>query len=157
MPLPSLSLMPSPPRAGTFISGVPPPGNPVLKHTRSIATLYEFELDRLFSFWGKVPPKPSLCFCQFPEASAPAACEWALPLQQSLRPSILFFFFCYPTVHGVPGPGIRPELQLQPIPQLRQCRSLTHRARPGIEPASWYCKDAADCILPQQELPSLSL
>ena len=104
----------------------------------------------------RYPPKPSLCFCQFPEASAPAACEWALPLQQSLRPSILFFF-CYPTVHGVPGPGIRSELQLQPIPQLRQCRSLTHRARPGIEPASWYCKDAADCILPQQELPSLSL
>ena len=30
-------------------------------------------------------------------------------------------FFCHPTAYGVPGPGIRSELQLQPKLQLRQC------------------------------------
>jgi len=29
---------------------------------------------------------------------------------------------------------------------------LTHWARPGIEPVSWCCRQAADPIVPQQEL-----
>ena len=33
----------------------------------------------------------------------------------------LYFFFGHPTAYGVPGLGIRSELQLQPKPQLRQC------------------------------------
>ena len=31
-----------------------------------------------------------------------------------------FFFFGYPTAYGVPGPGIRCELQLQPTTKLQQ-------------------------------------
>ena len=29
---------------------------------------------------------------------------------------------------------------------------LTHCSRPGIEPVSWCCRDAADPVAPQQEL-----
>ena len=32
-----------------------------------------------------------------------------------------FFLFGCPGAYGVPGPGIKSELKLQPVPQLQQC------------------------------------
>ena len=47
-----------------------------------------------------------------------------------------FFFFRLPSWHmEVPRPG-DPEPQLQPMPQLRNARSLSHWAGLGIEPAT---------------------
>ena len=37
---------------------------------------------------------------------------------------LFFFFFCLPVAYGIPRPGIRSELQLQPMPQLQQCQIL---------------------------------
>ena len=37
---------------------------------------------------------------------------------------VFFFFFGHPTAHGIPGPGIRSELQLGPMLQLWQCQIL---------------------------------
>ena len=63
-----------------------------------------------------------------------------------------FFFFGHPTADGVPGPGIRPKLQLQPTPQLWKHWILNHCAGLGIESASQRSRDAADPIVPQWEL-----
>ena len=64
---------------------------------------------------------------------------------------IFFFFFSFVWPHlrhmEVPGLGVESELQIRPpMPQPQQCqiyaaacgnaKSSTHRARPGIEPAS---------------------
>lgn len=59
--------------------------------------------------------------------------------------------FCFvvlatPAAYGVPGPEIRPELQLQ------QRQILNPLVRPGLRPASQCSRDAADPTAPQQEL-----
>ena len=51
-----------------------------------------------------------------------------------------FFFFFFsggPMVYGVPGPGIRSEMHLQPMLQLWQCWVL-NCAGPGIESLSQW-------------------
>ena len=60
---------------------------------------------------------------------------------------LLFFFFRLPPRHTeVPGPGIKSELQLQPMLQLQQCWILNplHQAG-GIEPASHH-RDSAGSL-----------
>ena len=61
----------------------------------------------------------------------------------------LFFFFATPWHMEFPGQGSNH------IPKLRfscgNVRSLTHCARPGIEPTSQGSQDAADPIAPQRE------
>ena len=47
---------------------------------------------------------------------------------------ICLFVWLYPWHMEVVGPGIKSELQLRPMLQLWQARSLTHCAGPGIEP-----------------------
>lgn len=59
----------------------------------------------------------------------------------------LGFFGC-PAAYGVPGPGMRPEMQLQHATTLDY---LTPYVRLGTEPGSWRCKDAIDPIVPQRE------
>ena len=68
---------------------------------------------------------------------------------------MLFFFFLFraaPVAYEIPWLGVELELQMKSIPQSQQlgiqaisanydaacgnARSLTHRARPGVEPAS---------------------
>ena len=56
-----------------------------------------------------------------------------------------FFFFGCSTACGVCRPGIRFE----PCCSYGNARSLTHYARPGIEPASLGFQDAANPIAPQ--------
>lgn len=62
-----------------------------------------------------------------------------------------FFFFCRTSAYEIARPGISlatvtyPAAVAMPVP-------LTHRARPGIEPAFWCSRDAADAIAPQWEL-----
>ena len=58
------------------------------------------------------------------------------------------FFFGHPVAHGVPGPGIRSEPQLQP-------GSSTHCTRLGIKPTSWCCRDTANPDAPQRTLSVL--
>ena len=43
-----------------------------------------------------------------------------------------FFFWLYPQLLEVPRPGIESELQMLTMPQTDKARSLTHRARLGI-------------------------
>ena len=62
-----------------------------------------------------------------------------------------------PTADGVPGPGIRSELQLRPTLQLWQRQSFNPLSWLGMEPASWRCRDAADPLVPQWELLSVLL
>ena len=53
--------------------------------------------------------------------------NWAVFLFLSCRRSFFscfFFFFGLPVAYGVPGPGIRSEPQLQPVPQLQQYQIL---------------------------------
>ena len=57
-----------------------------------------------------------------------------------------FFLFGRPVAYGVPRSGIRSKLQLQP------CSNATHCAGPGIEPASWCCRDATNPMVSQGEL-----
>ena len=65
-------------------------------------------------------------------------CEW------------LFFFFLFfsflvhPMAYRVPGPGIRSNPQLWPMPQLWQCQIL-NCAWLRIELESLYSRDTADC------------
>ena len=44
--------------------------------------------------------------------------------------------FGHPVAYGVPGPGIRPELQLQPGRSCGNIGSPTYHARLGIKPTS---------------------
>jgi len=68
----------------------------------------------------------------------------------------LFFAFDRPTAYGVPGLGIRSELQLQPCASaVATLDPLTHCAGPGIELVSWYCREATDLFVPQWELHGL--
>ena len=60
--------------------------------------------------------------------------------------------FLPPHSIGVPRPGIRSEPQSQPTPRCGNSWSLTHYARPGIEPSSQDSQDAKDPIVPQWEL-----
>ena len=59
---------------------------------------------------------------------------------------LFVFFFGYHTACGVPGPGIRSKLQLQPT-----LDPSTRCARLGIEPAPWRCRDTTNSIAPQRE------
>ena len=61
-----------------------------------------------------------------------------------------FFFFGLPSASGVPRPGINlSHTQLQPIPQMKQCRSFNPLCRVGIKPALWCRRDAADAVVRQ--------
>ena len=76
---------------------------------------------------------------------------------QHLSPRRLFFFLFFlghPKTDGVPRPGIKSELQLRPRPQLWQHQILNPLCRAGIESLSWWCREAADPIAPQRELPT---
>ena len=64
-----------------------------------------------------------------------------LPKEHSQECSFLFvvfFFFGRPAAYGVPRPG-SPSMPMMPDP-------LAHCAGPGIELASWCCRDGADPI-----------
>ena len=61
------------------------------------------------------------------------------------------FFFGHLTAYGIPGPGVRSELQLWPA-GVAMLDPLTHRAGPGMQPVSWCCRDATDAVVPWQEL-----
>ena len=64
----------------------------------------------------------------------------------------MFFPHCS-TAYGVPWPGIRCELQLQPTLRLWQrWILLTYCARLGIKSASCCCRDFTDPNVLQQEL-----
>ena len=61
----------------------------------------------------------------------------------------LFFSFLATLWHmECLGPGIRSA------PSVATLDRLTYCAGPGIESASWCCRDAADPVAPQWELPS---
>ena len=66
--------------------------------------------------------------------------------------SFFLFFFGLPAAYGIPGSGIRSELQLWPILSCSNAGSLTHCARPGIKPASQCSRNAAHPVEQQQEL-----
>ena len=67
-------------------------------------------------------------------------------VNQELNSLILafFFFFHCPAVYGVPGPGIRSELQLQPMLQLQQHLILN--------PLCWATDGTCILVLLQGEL-----
>ena len=72
--------------------------------------------------------------------------------------SFFLFFFGHPLAHGVPGPGIRSEPRLCPNTAAAAIPDpLIHCAGPGIELASWCCRDAHDPAVPQRELPIIFL
>ena len=57
-----------------------------------------------------------------------------------------FFFFGCVTAYGIPRPGIRSELQLQPVPQLWQCQILNplcwtgdRTCVPTLQRHLWFC------------------
>ena len=82
--------------------------------------------------------------------------QWTLgKVPGYIRISLSLFFFCLSAAYGIPGPGIRSELQLQPTWQLWQCWTLNPLcwlARdPGIEPASQHCREV-DLVVPWGEL-----
>ena len=66
--------------------------------------------------------------------------------------NFFFFFFWLPLAYGIPGPGIRSEPQLQPMPQVWQCWALSHCAGLGMEPVSQRSRDDADPATLQLEL-----
>lgn len=71
-------------------------------------------------------------------------------------PAAYFFFsfFGHHTAHGVPGPGVTSEQQVQPMLQLQQWGILCTRL--GMEPASQCFRDTAVVIAPQWELLQLT-
>ena len=69
--------------------------------------------------------------------------------QNIISPRGPFSFFDYPTAYGVPRPGIRSE----PLCDRGNAGALTHYGRLGIEPVSLCCRDTADSVVPQRELP----
>lgn len=69
-------------------------------------------------------------------------------------PFSFFFFFGHPATYGVSGPGIWFECLLWPTQQLQQCQDLYSTVPgPGIKPASWHCRDAADPIMALRNSP----
>ena len=60
------------------------------------------------------------------------------------------FFFGHPTAYEVPGLVLSLTCHLHC--SCGNTGSLTHCARPGMEPASWCCRDAADPVVLQSEL-----
>ena len=85
------------------------------------------------------PGMPSLCVFK----SSPP------PLNTILFYFILFFIFGHPKAYGVPGPGIRSELQLSKAAAILD--PLTDCTRLGVKPESWHCRDTADPLAAQQE------
>ena len=70
---------------------------------------------------------------------------------------IFFFFFSFFFLVSLqhmdfPGQGSDLNLSCNLLHTCSNTRSLTHYARPGIEPVSQYSRDAADPIAPLQEL-----
>ena len=75
--------------------------------------------------------------------------------------SFFFFFFGRLTAYGAPY-GVPSQDQIRAMVLTYAAAAvtpdpLTHCARPGIEPVSWRCRDAANPTVPQQELPSALL
>ena len=68
----------------------------------------------------------------------------------------LFFFGCW-AAYRVPGPGIIWTHSCDLCFSCGSARSLTHCAGPGIEPVSLCSRDAANPIMPQQELQNFFL
>ena len=70
------------------------------------------------------------------------------------------FFSGRPRHMEFPGQGSDPNHGCHLWYSCSNPGSSTHCARPGIEPASWCCRDAANSVVPQQELlrfPFISL
>ena len=57
------------------------------------------------------------------------------------------FLPSHPAVNGVPGPGIRSELQ-----QVLRRQSFHPLCRQGIDPVSWCSRDTAHPVVLQQKL-----
>ena len=63
---------------------------------------------------------------------------WTVFNPMATLQTFTFFFFSFlgcPMAYGVPGPGMRSELQLQPKPELWPCRILNPLCRAG----DWTC------------------
>ena len=93
--------------------------------------------------WPGVFLRMFLCFLSALEASSVFVCLF-----------VCFPYFGCPMAIGVPGPY--PESNLSCSFHLHcscgNARSLTHCAGLEIEPSYCHCRDAADPIVPQQEL-----
>ena len=81
------------------------------------------------------------------------------PTQKLSRTSyvyVIFFFpFCFWLPQGTWNSQARDHSQASvsvSTTAIAMLDPLTHRAGPGFEPVSWCCRDAADPIVPQQEL-----
>ena len=99
-------------------------------------------------------------------ASANSSSTYALNTDVNSQPSFLLFhtkFGCsflsplFPflaTPHHVeyPDQGLDPSCSCKPATAAAMSDPLTHCARPGIEPASWCCRDAAGPIVLQREV-----
>ena len=57
-------------------------------------------------------------------------CGYKDEMRQSIS-FFLFFFIGHPAVYGVPRPGIKSKLELQPMPQLWQCQPLNPLCQAG--------------------------
>ena len=64
----------------------------------------------------------------------------------------IFFFFATPWHIEFPSQGSDQSSSCDLCNSCGNAKSLTHRARPGFEPVSQHCRDAADSIVPQWEL-----
>ena len=65
------------------------------------------------------------------------------------------FFGCFKP-YGVARPGdqLDPQATVAAYAMaVAMPDPLTHCARLGIKPASWHCRDTANPVVPQQELP----
>ena len=77
--------------------------------------------------------------------------------RQSWSIEASWFFFFPPAASGVPGPGIRLSYSCDLCCSCSNAGSLTHCARPGIEPVSLHSRDAVDPVEPQWGLQALDL
>ena len=77
---------------------------------------------------------------------------WFILMTRTLWGSV-FLFVGQP--HGIWSSPARDQIQAVLQLKLQLQQSLTHWARPGIEPVSQCSQDATDAIAPQGELPEL--
>ena len=79
----------------------------------------------------------------------------------SLSSFFFFFFFLFscfgrPAAYGAPRPGIRSELQLQPMLHLWQHQILNALCHARMEPACQYSRDTIDLVCATAETPQFS-